>query len=67
MVFDGKTKKEIVVKESDIQVEGQTAGEWVALGTYSLPSGKKSFVEITNKHADGVVVADAILFVPENK
>ena len=67
MVFDGKTKKEIVVKESDIQVEGQTAGEWVALGTYSLPSGKKSFVEITNKHADGVVAADAILFVPENK
>lgn len=67
IVFDGKTKKEIVVKESEIQVEGQTAGEWVALGTYSLPSGKKSFVEITNKHADGVVVADAVLFVPENK
>lgn len=67
IVFDGKTKKEIVVKESDIQVEGQTAGEWMALGTYSLPSGKKSFVEITNKHADGVVVADAVLFVPEDK
>jgi len=67
IVFDGKTKKELVVKESDIQVEGQTAGEWVDLGSYSLPSGKKSFVEITNKDADGAVVADAILFVPENK
>ncbi|KAA9036561.1 FAD-dependent oxidoreductase [Ginsengibacter hankyongi] len=67
IVFDGKTKKEIVVRESDIQVEGQTSGEWVDLGTYSLPSGKKSLVEITNKHSDGVVVADAILFVPENK
>ena len=67
IVFDGKTKKEIVVRESDIQVEGQTSGEWVDLGTYSLPSGKKSLVEITNKHSDGVVVADAILFVPKNK
>jgi hypothetical protein len=67
MVFDGNTKKEIEIKESDIQVEGQTAGEWVSLGTYNLPLGKKSFVEISNKHADGVVVADAILFVPEHK
>ena len=65
IVYDGKIKKEIVVKASDVQVEGQTSGEWVALGTYSLPPGKKSFVEITNKHADGVIVADAILFVPE--
>ena len=64
-VFDGKTKTEIVLKESDIQVEGQTAGEWVALGTYRFPSGKKSYAEISNKNADGVVVADAILLVPD--
>lgn len=66
-IFDGKIKKEVVVRESDIQVEGQTAGEWVALGTFNLPTGKKAYAEIFNKNADGVVVADAVLFVPENK
>lgn len=65
-VFDGKTKTELVLKGSDIKVEGQTAGEWVALGTYRFPSGKKSYAEISTKNADGVVVADAILFVPVN-
>lgn len=67
IVFDGKTKKEVVVKESDIRVEGQTAGEWVALGAFNLPSGKRAYAEIVNKNADGIVVADAILFVPDNQ
>jgi hypothetical protein len=63
-VFDGKTKTEVIVKESDINVEGQTAGEWVALGSYDFPSGAHSYAEISNQNANGVVVADAILFVP---
>lgn len=64
-VFDGKTKKELIVKDKDIMAEGQTSGEWVALGTYTLPVGKKAYIEISNKNAGGVVVADAILFVPD--
>jgi hypothetical protein len=63
-IFDGKAKKEKVIKESDVRVEGQTTGEWVPLGTYSLSKGRKSYVEISNKNADGVVVADAVLFIP---
>lgn len=66
-IFDGKVKKEIAIRESEIRVEGQTSGEWVALGEYILPAGKKSYVEISNKNADGIVVADAILFVPQFK
>lgn len=64
-IFDGKMKKEILIKESDVRVEGQTSGEWVALGSYVLPAGKKSYVEISNKNADGEVVADAVLFIPD--
>jgi hypothetical protein len=52
-----------VVKESDIRVEGQTSGEWVDLGTLHLVPGKRGFVRITNKAADGLVVADAVLFI----
>jgi len=63
-VFDGKTKTEVIVKESDINVEGQTSGEWVALGSYDFPSGRHSYAEISNQNANGVVVADAVLFVP---
>jgi ribulose 1,5-bisphosphate synthetase/thiazole synthase len=61
---DGKQNKEIVIRESDIRVEGQTSGEWVSLGTYILPEGKKSFAEVSTKNADGKVIADAVIWVP---
>lgn len=63
-VFDGKTSKNIIINKSDVLVEGQTSGEWVSLGTYVLEKGTKSYVIVTNKNADGTVVADAVLFVP---
>ncbi len=64
-VFDGKSKKESVIKEADVRVQGQTTGEWVALGTYAFAKGRKGYVEVSNKSADGIVIADAVLLVPE--
>jgi hypothetical protein len=64
-VFDGKQKIAHKIKREEIQIVGQTSGEWVPLGTYQLPSGKNSYVEITSKGADGVVFADAVLLLPE--
>jgi hypothetical protein len=66
-VNDGKTSKEIIVRESDIRVEGQTSGEWVSLGTYTLPQGRKSYTEVSTANADGKVVADAVIWVPVNR
>lgn len=66
-IFDGKVKKELVVREADIRVNGQTSGEWISLGKFQLKQGEKAYVEISNKNADGIVVADAILFVPDKK
>jgi hypothetical protein len=63
-VFDGVRKKEHVVDAAAVKVEGQTSGEWVALGTYDLKREGKPYVDISNKGADGTVVADAVLFVP---
>lgn len=63
-IFDGKKSKQITVKPNEIKIEGQTSGEWVSLGTFRLPKGKKSYVGISNQNTDGVVVADAVLFVP---
>lgn len=64
IIFDGAIAKEIYIKKSDVQVEGQTSGEWISLGTYRLQKGSGSYVTITNKNTDGRIAADAILFVP---
>lgn len=39
--------------------------DWIKLGTYEFEKGNNNFVEITNQNAEGVVVADAVLFVPK--
>jgi hypothetical protein len=63
-VFDGQKNIAANISRDEVKVEGQTSGEWVALGDYRLPAGEKAYVEIDNKHADGTVPADAVLFVP---
>ncbi|GAB4016220.1 FAD-dependent oxidoreductase [Spirosoma koreense] len=63
-VFTGKTSKSIPLKPADVVVLGQTSGEWVALGSYVLPVGKTSYVELVATQTDGPVAADAVLFVP---
>ncbi|GAB6007797.1 FAD-dependent oxidoreductase [Dysgonomonas reticulitermitis] len=65
-VFDGQERHVITIKASDVVVIGQTSGEWVNIGNFHLPDGKNSYVEISNEGADGVVVADAVLFRPAN-
>lgn len=64
-VFNGKTSKDVVISPNDIKVEGQTSGEWIGLGSFTLPAGKSAYATITTAGADGIVVADAVLFVPE--
>jgi hypothetical protein len=63
IVFNGNVRTERIIKRSQVQVIGQTSGEWVSLGKYKLTKGKKAYVEISNKDADGAIVADAVLFV----
>ena len=63
-IFDGTNKITKQLLSKDIQVTGQTSGEWVSLGRYQLPAGKKAYVEVTNAGANGAIAADAVLFVP---
>ena len=64
-VFDGKKTYEVVLHQKDIKVEGQTSGEWAYVGAYDFKKGNTSFISITNKNADGSIIADAVLLVPE--
>jgi hypothetical protein len=66
IIRTGITEKDLFIS-SGIHVEGQTSGEWVSLGTYSLFSDKKTIVVIDNKKADGYITADGVLFVPEKQ
>ncbi|WP_332004873.1 FAD-dependent oxidoreductase [Chitinophaga sp.] len=63
-VFDGRQSKEITIVKEKVIVNGQTSGEWVHLGKFNLPAGKKAGVTISNREAAGVIVADAVLLVP---
>lgn len=63
-VFDGRQSKEITIVKEKVIVNGQTSGEWVHLGKFNLPEGKKAGVTISNREAGGVIVADAVLLVP---
>jgi hypothetical protein len=66
-VFDGSKETKVALKRSDIQVQGQTSGEWVLVGKFKLHAGSNAYVTIHAANADGAVVADAVLLVPEGK
>ncbi len=62
IISNGTTKDVIITTPR--HAEGQTSGEWVSLGTYTLQKRNTTTVTITTKDANGYVTADAILFVP---
>ncbi len=64
IIHDAKSTREVIIKQEDIKVEGQTSGEWANLGSYQLPAGKESYVEVSTEDADGLVFADAIIWIP---
>lgn len=61
---NGISKKEILVKKSDLEIEGQTPGGWFLIGRFFLQAGNKNYLTFSNKNADGTTVADAVLFKP---
>lgn len=66
IIQNGSNKKDVFIAPHT-EVEGQTSGEWVSLGTYQLVKGKSVQVTVSGKEADGVVAADAVLLVPAGK
>lgn len=63
----GKQSVEKVIKPAELVVVGQTSGEWVSLGAYTLSANETVTVEVSTKNTDGKVVADAIIWTPVKK
>jgi len=61
IVYDGVQEHLKQLRPQEMEVKGQTSGEWVHIGDFNLAAGKKPYIEISNKGAKGVVAADAIL------
>lgn len=57
----------VPVERDKIKVLGQTKGEWFKLGRYRLSDKNKMIVTVSTIGADGDVVADAVLLVPEGR
>lgn len=64
LIHDGKKTEVISLPSSSIKELGLSSGEWASIGAFNLPKGANSFVEISNKNADGVISADAIIWKP---
>ena len=65
-VESGKQAKEVVLRPNEIKVEGQTSGEWISAGKYDFKKGAANAVVVSTKGASGVVIADAVLFIPRH-
>lgn len=64
IVYNGTQSAPVAIQPAAVMVEGQTSGEWIPLGTFSLPAGRKAYVQINGSGGKGAVAADAVLFVP---
>lgn len=63
VVNDGKKEQVILINRDQLQVSGQTSGEWKKIGTFKL--AKAANVRIQGTGEAGKLVADAVLFKPE--
>jgi len=66
-IFNGKSVENKILDYSKVEIKGQTSSTWVEVGEFTFYQGKDNpYVEISNQGADGIVAANAILFVPQS-
>jgi len=59
-LHDGQSVKQLSLNQQP------QANDWISLGEHRLQKGSAPFLELSSDGANGVVVADAILFIPVN-
>lgn len=59
-IWTNSGKKSVVLKPQN------TESDWLYVGDFFFERGFNNKLEITNQEADGAVIADAVLFMPEN-
>ena len=64
-ITSGDKSYNVDFNRDDLNVLGQTSGDWALLGTYDFNEGAPVSVTISNAKADAVMRADAVLFVKQ--
>lgn len=66
VIFNGQSVTEKTLDFAKVEIKGQTSSTWVEVGEFTFYQTKdKPYLEISNKNADGLVAANAVLFVPQ--
>lgn len=64
-IVSGENSYEVEFNRDELNVLGQTSGDWALLGKYEFEAGAPVDVIISNAKADAVMRADAVLFVKQ--
>lgn len=64
-ICSGENTWNVTFNRDDLNVLGQTSGDWAHLGTYEFDKDAPVTVSISNAGADAVMRADAVLFVKQ--
>ncbi len=64
-ILSGEKAHHITFLRDDLDVLGQTSGDWAHLGTFDFDEGAPVVVTISNATADATMRADAILLVKQ--
>lgn len=67
IVKNGSQQIMSTIKIDNVTINGQSQGGWVLLGKYHFISGNNGSVTISGKGTDGILAADAVLFVPSKR
>ena len=64
-IQSGENIWDVTFNRDDLNILGQTSGDWALLGTYEFKENESAVVSITNEGADAAMRADAVLFVKQ--
>lgn len=64
-IVAGEKAYHVTFQRDDLNVLGQTSGDWAHLGTWEFTEGEPVAVTISNTTADATMRADAVLLVKE--
>jgi hypothetical protein len=64
-IISGDQSYKVKFNRDDLNVLGQTSGDWALLGKYEFKEGQPVEVVVSNQGADAPMRADAVLFVKQ--
>lgn len=66
-IYDGNQTVKKTLDLTNVEIKGQTSSTWVSLGRYKINlDGGTPYVELSNEGSEGIVAANAMLFVPDD-